>query len=79
MPVCWSHQNFMDTLESAAVKFFGFADVLMRGFSRLSLDSTHHAKVQCSTLRVKYLKVAAGEGDRSPRMAAAVGELSMAN
>ena len=39
--------------------FSSFAYLLMCAFRRLALEGSHHAKAQCSTMRLKYLKIAA--------------------
>ena len=39
--------------------FASFAYVLLHGLRRLGLEGTPHAKAQCTTIRVKLLKIAA--------------------
>ncbi|MDA1373074.1 MAG: IS1380 family transposase [Proteobacteria bacterium] len=39
--------------------FSSFAYVLMHGLRRLGLEGTQHARAQCTTIRVKLLKIAA--------------------
>jgi hypothetical protein len=41
------------------VYFSSFAYVLMHGLRRLGLEGTEHARAQCTTIRVKLLKIAA--------------------
>ena len=57
---------FADRTSSATMRanqlrlyFASFAYVLMHGLRRLGLAGTRHAKAQCSTIRVKLLKIAA--------------------
>jgi len=39
--------------------FSSFAYVLMQGLRRLRLEGTRHAKAQCTTIRLKLLKIGA--------------------
>jgi hypothetical protein len=57
---------FADRTSSATMRanqlrlyFASFAYVLMHGLRRLGLAGTRHAKAQCTTIRVKLLKIAA--------------------
>lgn len=57
---------FADRTSSAWIRsnqlrlyFSSFANVLMCGLRRLALEGTRYARAQCSTLRVRYLKIAA--------------------
>ena len=57
---------FADRTSSATIRanqlrlyFASFAYVLMHGLRRLGLTGTSHAKAQCTTIRLKFLKIGA--------------------